>query len=193
MAHSFSTALKVSSDATRLASQQGRVITSVYSHRPRCPHWGQPSCSNTPNFQAIQRSHGYVINLAFHTFLRCLESPPVQLLHKLSIRGVNGPEKLLKVIKVRPLFLSNRRTSRLITTIKNPVVEHLPPNTTKISNVSPLTYFIFICIHQLCKPFPVTHQHNDCRDIFLPSLQRITLPFSSAPWPEEGTTLRMPM
>ena len=26
---------------------------------------------------------------------------PVQLLHKLSIRGVNGPEKLLKVIKVR--------------------------------------------------------------------------------------------
>lgn len=24
----------------------------------------------------------------------------VQLLHKLSIRGVNGPEKLLKVIKV---------------------------------------------------------------------------------------------
>lgn len=26
----------------------------------------------------------------------------VQLLHKLSIRGVNGPEKLLKVIKVRP-------------------------------------------------------------------------------------------
>ncbi len=25
----------------------------------------------------------------------------VQLLHKLSIRGVNGPEKLLKVIKVR--------------------------------------------------------------------------------------------
>ena len=25
----------------------------------------------------------------------------VQLLHRLSIRGVNGPEKLLKVIKVR--------------------------------------------------------------------------------------------
>ncbi|TFK64706.1 Nep1-domain-containing protein [Pluteus cervinus] len=38
----------------------------------------------------------------------------VQLLHKLSIRGVNGPEKLLKVIK-------------------NPVVDHLPPNTIKIT------------------------------------------------------------
>lgn len=38
----------------------------------------------------------------------------VQLLHKLSIRGVNGPEKLLKVIK-------------------NPVVDHLPPNTVKIT------------------------------------------------------------
>lgn len=31
----------------------------------------------------------------------CLQSSLVQLLHKLSIRGVNGPEKLLKVIKVR--------------------------------------------------------------------------------------------
>jgi len=38
----------------------------------------------------------------------------VQLLHKLSIRGVNGPEKLLKVIK-------------------NPVVNHLPANTYKIA------------------------------------------------------------
>ncbi|KAF8350976.1 nucleolar essential protein 1 [Amanita rubescens] len=38
----------------------------------------------------------------------------VQLLHKLSIRGVNGPEKLLKVIK-------------------NPITDHLPPNTFKIT------------------------------------------------------------
>lgn len=38
----------------------------------------------------------------------------VQLLHKLSIRGVNGPEKLLKVIK-------------------NPVTDHLPPNTIKLA------------------------------------------------------------
>ncbi|XP_006460391.1 hypothetical protein AGABI2DRAFT_67862 [Agaricus bisporus var. bisporus H97] len=38
----------------------------------------------------------------------------VQLLHKLSIRGVNGPEKLLKVVK-------------------NPVTDHLPPNTLKLT------------------------------------------------------------
>ena len=38
----------------------------------------------------------------------------VQLLHKLSIRGVNGPEKLLKVIK-------------------NPITDHLPPNTVKLT------------------------------------------------------------
>ncbi|OAX41099.1 Nep1-domain-containing protein [Rhizopogon vinicolor AM-OR11-026] len=38
----------------------------------------------------------------------------VQLLHKLSIRGVNGPEKLLKVIK-------------------NPVADHLPVNTIKLT------------------------------------------------------------
>ncbi|KAF9037003.1 Nep1-domain-containing protein [Hymenopellis radicata] len=38
----------------------------------------------------------------------------VQLLHKLSIRGVNGPDKLLKVIK-------------------NPAADHLPPNTVKLT------------------------------------------------------------
>ncbi|KAF7301091.1 hypothetical protein MIND_00673100 [Mycena indigotica] len=38
----------------------------------------------------------------------------VQLLHKLSIRGVNGPEKLLKVVR-------------------NPVIDHLPPNTIKLT------------------------------------------------------------
>ncbi|CAK5276172.1 unnamed protein product [Mycena citricolor] len=38
----------------------------------------------------------------------------VQLLHKLSIRGVNGPEKLLKVVK-------------------NPIIDHLPPNTIKLT------------------------------------------------------------
>lgn len=38
----------------------------------------------------------------------------VQLLHRLSIRGVNGPEKLLKVIK-------------------NPISDHLPPNTHKLT------------------------------------------------------------
>ncbi|KAG6874017.1 18S rRNA pseudouridine methyltransferase [Termitomyces sp. Mi166 len=42
----------------------------------------------------------------------------VQLLHKLSIRGVNGPEKLLKVIKLCR---------------KNPVIDHLPPNTIKLT------------------------------------------------------------
>ncbi|KAJ3561044.1 hypothetical protein NP233_g10439 [Leucocoprinus birnbaumii] len=38
----------------------------------------------------------------------------VQLLHKLYIRGVNGPEKLLKVVK-------------------NPITDHLPPNTIKLT------------------------------------------------------------
>lgn len=38
----------------------------------------------------------------------------VQLLHRLYIRGVNGPEKLLKVIK-------------------NPITDHLPPNTIKLT------------------------------------------------------------
>jgi hypothetical protein len=40
-------------------------------------------------------------------------TPAVQLLHKLSIRSADGPEKLLRVIK-------------------NPITDHLPPNCRKI-------------------------------------------------------------
>jgi rRNA small subunit pseudouridine methyltransferase Nep1 len=55
----------------------------------------------------------------------------VQLLHKLSIRGVNGPEKLLKVIK-------------------NPITDHLPPNTIKLSSYSQQCY-LFYNIHSRCR------------------------------------------
>jgi len=59
----------------------------------------------------------------------------VQLLHKLSIRGVNGPEKLLKVIK-------------------NPVTDHLPPNTIKLtlSGDSPT-----IRLSRYLPTLPITH------------------------------------
>jgi len=39
--------------------------------------------------------------IIFYSFVLLLLNLVVQLLHKLSIRGVNGPEKLLKVIKAR--------------------------------------------------------------------------------------------
>ncbi|KAL0949840.1 hypothetical protein HGRIS_009874 [Hohenbuehelia grisea] len=55
----------------------------------------------------------------------------VQLLHKLSIRGVNGSEKLLRVIKV---CLYSRSTIALPNTFfQNPVTDHLPANTVKLS------------------------------------------------------------
>lgn len=59
----------------------------------------------------------------------------MQLLHKLSIRGVNGPEKLLKVIRVR--FVGFRRIDLLThTTNQNPVTDHFPINTFKLSTSS---------------------------------------------------------
>lgn len=61
----------------------------------------------------------------------------MQLLHKLSIRGVNGPEKLLKVVKVRfscP-FPRYRHISD-INGVQNPIIDHLPPNTIKLSMCS---------------------------------------------------------
>lgn len=51
----------------------------------------------------------------------------VQLLHKLSIRSVNGPEKLLKVIK-------------------NPITDHLPTGCRKISKKTHPNWIWFIRI-----------------------------------------------
>ncbi|KAJ3362995.1 hypothetical protein HDU91_003169 [Kappamyces sp. JEL0680] len=62
------------------------------------------------NIQAVLRPDGYAP--------RTLTL--VQLLHKLSIRAVNGPDKLLKVIA-------------------NPITDHLPPNCRKISKAAVLT------------------------------------------------------
>lgn len=53
----------------------------------------------------------------------------VQLLHKLSIRGVNGSEKLLRVIKVCPAILSIVDEAN----IQNPITDHFPTNTIKLS------------------------------------------------------------
>ena len=57
----------------------------------------------------------------------------VQLLHKLSIRGQNGPEKLLKVIKVRMVCVLPSRPTRINWMPQNPVTDHLPANTIKLS------------------------------------------------------------
>jgi hypothetical protein len=57
--------------------------------------------------------------------------PAVQLLHKLSIRGVNGPEKLLKVIKVSYACINLDNCS--LPWFQNPITDHLPINTVKLS------------------------------------------------------------
>ena len=87
----------------------------------------------------------------------------VQLLHKLSIRGINGPEKLLKVIKVSNsmLFLS-LLTQKPFATIAEPS----------------------------CGPdslFPETVQPNVCQNIYPPYPQHAISPFSLVPWPRLET------
>ncbi|KAF8815813.1 Nep1-domain-containing protein [Phlegmacium glaucopus] len=68
----------------------------------------KPMHPTTPRFATEIKLQVYI-----HTARR-FSGLMVQLLHKLSIRGMNGPENLLKVIK-------------------NPVIDHLTPNTIKIS------------------------------------------------------------
>ncbi|KAF9563348.1 Nep1-domain-containing protein [Agrocybe pediades] len=57
----------------------------------------------------------------------------VQLLHKLSIRGVNGPEKLLKVVKARLNALCLILGLYVDSLVQNPITDHLPPNTIKLT------------------------------------------------------------
>ena len=58
----------------------------------------------------------------------------VQLLHKLSIRGVQGSEKLLRVIKVRRFCsLGVTPSFAIISNEQNPITDHFPTNTIKLS------------------------------------------------------------
>lgn len=119
----------------------------------------------------------------------------VQLLHKLSIRGVNGPEKLLKVIKVSFWFYTFFFSlTSFDSRSQNPVVDHLPPNTVKIS--------MFLCFPSVGFPLnfsfvpqlsPETVQLNVCLNIYPLYLQHTISLFSSVPWHEAGTTSQMPM
>ena len=64
----------------------------------------------------------------------------VQLLHKLSIRATNGPDKLMKVIK-------------------NPVTDHLPSGSHKIGKSFPPN-------HNLTQTFPCRQQFPITQTIF---------------------------
>lgn len=69
---------------------------------------------------------------------RCI----VQLLHKLSIRATNGPDKLLKVIK-------------------NPITDHLPPNVKKIG-MSVVVVAVVVVVHLLRRALaPGRGRHNE--------------------------------
>ena len=72
--------------------------------------------------------------------------PTVQLLHRLSIRSINGSEKLLKVIKVSlvPLlgkvnYATEYRVADPVCPARlaqNPITDHLPINSHKISELA---------------------------------------------------------
>jgi hypothetical protein len=97
----FSSSLLVSLDFARLANQQSWPAASIHPHQQRSPHRSQPVCSDSSHIQAFQWFDGYVAILSLVLFF--VSEPSlitVQLLQKLSIRSVNGSEKLLKVIKV---------------------------------------------------------------------------------------------
>ncbi|KAF8189707.1 nucleolar essential protein 1 [Pholiota molesta] len=57
----------------------------------------------------------------------------VQLLHKLSIRGVNGPENCSKWSRYASRTLFRYRPISDINGVQNPVIDHLPPNTIKLT------------------------------------------------------------
>ena len=62
-----------------------------------------PHVRSPRTFKRFSGLMGTSIKRAYiHSLLTIVAELAVQLLHRLSIRGVNGPEKLLKVIKVRP-------------------------------------------------------------------------------------------
>lgn len=78
----------------------------------------------------------------------------VQLLHKLSIRATNGPEKLFKVIK-------------------NPITDHLPSDCRKIGNRTGIFSYEYVKCFCFFFFYSVLTEHaNSCVDLldFVPTL-----------------------
>lgn len=91
----------------RFTTQQSRPVASLHSHNEGRIDRDQPPRSHPQDFQTILWPNGSVIVKLFIGALINSLLLLVQLLHKLSIRGVNGSEKLLKVIRVRASYVSS--------------------------------------------------------------------------------------
>ena len=88
----------------------------------------------------------------------------VQLLHKLSIRGVNGPERLLKVIKVSSLiFYSERHITGNRYRIPSLIISlPIPQNSVStISIVQDLSLIVFFSIIRRCTRRPTFQVLDD--------------------------------
>jgi hypothetical protein len=111
-------------------AQQGRQAAGLHSHLLQRPHRGQPAHSHSSHIQALRAAHEYFLSLSLSILIDLVCRKPVcavrrltcaltthpravQLLHKLSIRATQGPERLLQVIK-------------------NPITDHLPTGAPKL-------------------------------------------------------------
>jgi hypothetical protein len=85
----------------------------------------------------------------------------VQLLHKLSIRGVNGSEKLLRVIKVSLSFTSTYTWNKLITRTQSPTISLRIPSNSVCHSSTTLTPY---------------HAHQHIGHLFMPTLSDTSTP-----------------
>lgn len=92
----------------RLAAEQGGLPPGVHFDGQECAHRGAPERAHPADIQALLRAHGCVSRRPRRPCIASSSAlspappaarPTVQLLQKLSIRGTNGPDKLLKVIR----------------------------------------------------------------------------------------------
>ena len=66
----------VSPYITRLTSEQSREAADLYSHGKGSPDRSQPHGPNSPNFQALRRSHGAALTSALHSIHKFSRKTP---------------------------------------------------------------------------------------------------------------------
>lgn len=108
----------------------------------------------------------------------------VQLLHKLSIRGVQGSEKLLRVIKVSRPMLSDEIF--LLDLEADTIAE--PGNRSLPDQHDQTQYAILDPLHRRAadrlQHSLLTHRRSDYLNSYLPCQRRIPSRCSSGPWHE---------
>lgn len=125
--------LSVFAYAVGLSSEQGGAASGLYPYGEGRLDWGQPPCEDSKDVQTLQWPDGWVVSASSWFFILTSNSSTIapQTLHPRGERAWKTPQSCQST-----LFPLHRSRLSLTPILQNPVTDHLPPNTLKLSKWS---------------------------------------------------------